>query len=82
VAGSLVVFLVVALTTLAVLGQIGREISAQHEGILGPEWILTTPKHPLRSSAGAQGARVLQSPTQEVEPESRLPRWSPSRSPG
>jgi hypothetical protein len=36
-AGLLVVFLVVALTTLAVLGHIGREISAQHEGILGPE---------------------------------------------
>ena len=36
-AGLLVVLLVVALTTLAVLGHIGREISAQHEGILGPE---------------------------------------------
>jgi hypothetical protein len=36
-AGLLVVFFVVALTTLAVLGHIGREISAQHEGILGPE---------------------------------------------
>lgn len=36
-AALLVVFLVVALTTLAVLGHIGRAITAEHEGILGPE---------------------------------------------
>ena len=38
-AGLLVVFLVVALTTLAVLEHIGGEISAQHEGILGADCI-------------------------------------------